>query len=58
MVLFRKIRIVVLEYDTGIGPTIVAHRRRVQPYGSLYAITEDDDYPYQIDDIPYNIHNI
>jgi hypothetical protein len=42
---------VVEEYDTDIGPTIVAYRRRVQPSGRLYAMTEDDDYPYQIGDI-------
>ena len=51
MVLYRTVDVVVEEFDTDIGPTIVAYRRRVQPSGRLYAMTEDDEYPYQIGDI-------
>ena len=47
MVLYRIADAMIEEYDTGIGPTIAAYRRRIQPSGRLYAMTEDDEYPYQ-----------
>jgi len=48
-ILYRTTDVIVEESDPEIGPQIVAYRRRVKPNGTLYPMTEDDDWPYIID---------
>ena len=43
--------VVVESSDAHETPIIVAYRRRVQSNGKLYPMTEDDDWPYIVDDI-------
>ena len=49
--LFKTVDVVVETFDETEGPVIVAYRRRVTKTGKLLPLTEDDEYPYHIQDI-------
>ena len=49
--LYRTVSVVVETFDEDDGPIIVAYRRRVSEDGKLKPMTEEDEYPYQIQDI-------
>ena len=49
--LYKTISVVAEEFEADMGPIIVAYRRRVTETGALLPVTEDDEYPYQIQDI-------
>ena len=51
MELYKTISVVVEEFDEEQGPIIVAYRRHVTATGALLPMTEDDEYPIQIQDI-------
>ena len=51
MELCRTVSVVVEEFDEEVGPIIVAYRRHVSETGALLAMTEDDEYPIQIQNI-------
>ena len=51
LILYRTVDVVVESSDANDTPIIVAYRRRVQSNGKLFPMTDDDDWPYLVDDI-------
>ena len=51
LALFRTMDVVEETFDETEGPIIVAYRRRVTETGKLLPMTEDEEYPYHIQDI-------
>jgi len=51
LILYRTVDVVVESSDAHATPIIVAYRRRVQSNGKLFPMTDDDDWPYIVDDI-------
>ena len=49
--LYKTMSVVTEEFEADIGPIVVANRRHVTETGALLPMTEDDEYPYQIQDI-------
>ena len=51
LALFRTMDVVEETFDETEGPIIVAYRRQVTETGKLLPMTEDEEYPYHIQDI-------
>ena len=51
MELYKTMSVVAEELEADVGPIIVAYRRRVTRTGALLPSKEDDEYPYQIQNI-------
>ena len=48
--LYKTVSVVVKTSDEVGGPIIVAYRRRVSEKSKLMPMTEENEYPYQIQD--------
>ena len=51
LALYKTVSVVAETFEEDEGPVIVAYRRQVDDKGKLLPKTEDDEYPYHIQDI-------
>ena len=51
LALFKTVDVLEETFDETEGPVIVAYRRRVTDTGRLLPMTEDEEYPYHIQDV-------
>ena len=51
MELYRTVSVVAEKFDVEQGPIIVAYRRRINDNGKQMPMTEDNEYPMQIQNI-------